>query len=304
MDTGHTGDMGAPVQAALDRYRSAADAALTGHGGYSAWRDAGRELLATRDATATAEWLCSDRRMHDLTGPGGRRGPFGGRLDGLALRGGTGSLGFPASNPWGVPASAGPEQAIRRIWAPVADEVPAFVDSLVERAFAVAMVRHDTGISLAYLLGGSYRSDIAVDWAGASIDELMATEHVNAEICWGTSPRVISETELVPLLGRPLPGPLRRLAGIHPALRFSSAEGWLDIDAMEPYDTDADPVEPQYVVFAGHQDAAYVLDLERLDADGEPMVVCHDPNDGLRAHTGTGFWRWFGEEIGYHVRAE
>lgn len=285
----------------LARYREAADAFRNNQGDFRAWSCAGRDLIANPSEATVREWLCSERRTHAWTGPGGREGEFSGSLRGLVLRGG-GGTGFPADNPWGIAADADVERTIRQVWAPVAADVPAVVDCLVERVYAVAMVAHDDGDCLAYLQGGGEPPGGGSTWATATIPDLLSDPESTPEVCWGDAPRTLSDREDVDLLGRPLPTAMRKLAAVHGSLYFSNYEGWVDVGRMYPYkgwvnDGDTAAAEERCVVFAGFQDGSYVVDRDRLDGPGAPVVAAHDCNDGLDPTCTAPFWVWFDGEI-------
>lgn len=317
---------GLPVEKLVARYVEAAKYE-DGYKGFGRWLDAGRELIATKDATAIAEVLCSDRRLWSWISTPGTGKPSTLTLRGLVLRGGQGSTGFPADNAWGIPPDAGLAGAIRHVWAPLAECVPAFVDRLVERAFGVALVSQASGYSLAYLYG-STMSSRSVDWE-APIEQLMSIDDINAEVCWGAEPRLVSDRAVVDLLGGPLPAPLRQLAAVHGSLYFSYVDGAIDCDSLAPYtwgqwdgedeegDGDEGRAEDEgsqvdrlglprgrYVIFAGYQDGAAVFDLDRLDALGNPTVAGHDCNDGLNTASTAEFWDWLDRECEFYLAIE
>src|SRR3989442_1516667 len=89
---------GSPVGDLLERYRRAAVAYERTNDAYDRLTAAGRELVASRDAAAIAEWLCSERRLCSWIGPARRSGPF--VLRGLVVRGGGPGTGIPADNAW------------------------------------------------------------------------------------------------------------------------------------------------------------------------------------------------------------
>lgn len=305
---------GRPVADLITRFRDAATAQESSAGSLDTYRElraAGQDLIASRDAAAVAEVLCSDSRLWPWAGPRDNGSRM--TLRGLALRGGDGSTGFPAGNPWGIPADATVEQAIRQVWAPVGSYVPAFVDRLVERVFAVGLVAHPDGDFVTYLYGSTVLAR-EIDWE-APVEHLMTTDGVTAEVGWGAAPRVVSDREVVPLLGGPLPAPLRELARIHGSLYFSGLDGHFDSDGLERYtwgldDEDDDestladrlgfPPE-RYVLFAGYQDGGAALDLDQLDAYGNPLIVGHDCNDGLDTANATAFWTWFDQEFQFYL---
>lgn len=287
----------------IERYRTAAEE-WEQPGGHDRWTEAGRALLASMDPAAIDEWLCSPRRYHFHVGPGARSDAF--VLRGLVLRGG-GGTGMPVGNAWGIPPEADVAQVIRHVWAPLADSAAGVIDCLVERVFAVALVNHPDGDSLAYLYGGD-PSDDTVDWAAASMPELVRSALFGAEVCWGDAPKPW-RPETLEILGGPLPQPLRRLSGVHASLYFTNLEagidpgrlewydGWLSSDFEEREEEGALPASmaARFVMFAGWQDGTFCLDLHRLDEHGTPLVVAQDCNDGLRL-AGSRFWDWFGEE--------
>ena len=223
----------------IERYRAAAG------GDRDRWAQAGRELLLSRDPVAIGEWLCSPKRFHFQTGPGGRSGGLDALLIALAVRGGRG-IAFPFDNPWDISPQADVGQVIEQVWAPLADTAADVVDRLMEQAFAVAMVSYPGGDCLAYLL----RSEL-----------------LGAQVCWGGSPSPWAQG------ARISPG-LRRLAGVHGSLYFTNLEGRIDPGRMAP--------SGRLVVFAGHRDGDSCLDLHRVDESGDPLVVSHDRNDGER----------------------
>jgi len=188
-----------------------------------------------------------------------------GRLRGLLLRGGRGGTGLPGDNPWGLPEAIGLEAAIRRLWAPVADALPAFVDRLVRQTFALAIVDQEARDQLVYLTMAWVSRDVP-DVAAASIEELMGARESTVGDIWGTPP----------LSAPDLPPTLRALASVHGCLTIVDDERYVDLERLEPYDQDG------YVMFAGRPDAWYVLDLGWIrDGTGDPTVLAHDPNDGL-----------------------
>lgn len=320
-----------PVADLLVRYRRAAHCYHQRHarGDLDARAAAGRGLLASRDPAAIGEWLCSDRRMHsllDLIAWDGERRPEL-ELCGLTLRGGRGSTGFPTDNPWHLPRLADPEQVVRQVWAPLADRAPAAVDELARRVFAVALVRHATGSRLAYLYGAASRWDRDIDWAAWSVEELMGADGIRADLCWAGPPRTTSDRLPVHPLGGPLPAPLRELAAVHASLAFSTwasriHTGDLDLRDVrgEPAgvdtgaahrrgqraDEDPDAFRGRFVEFAGWGwgDGVCTLDLDVLDAFGNPIVAWYGPEDDPDAGGTAPFWSWFERMVHFSMGAD
>ena len=76
------------------------------------------------------------------------------------------------------------------------------------------------------------------------------------------------------------------MAAVHGSLTIVDEARYIDLEHLEVYDEalgrgNGVP-EGDYVMFAGRQDAWYVLDLGSIrDGVGDPTVLAHDPNDGL-----------------------
>jgi hypothetical protein len=304
------GEPGEEAARLLERFRETAAAESMDVGSldaFRAWMAAGRELIAWGGAAGFAEVLCSERRLWPWSGP---KDPLQSVLVGLAARDTEGNSGgsFPEGNVWGIPTGATVEQVVRHVWAPLADRVPAIVDKLAERVFAVALVSHPVeGDFLAYLYVETV-PDAATDWT-APLSRLPG-DGIALEVCWGGMPRALSGRDTVPLLGGPVPTSLRELALVHGSLHTTYRNGSCDPTGLEPYTWgyDSDEIDEDYtledylgfpperfVFFGGHQDGGAAFDLDRLDPQGDPMVALHDCNDGLDTENEMEFWAWFNQ---------
>lgn len=257
-------------------------------------------LVSSRDEAAIAEWLCSELRSYPwLPRPSRSAGhtatpsdelAFRGELRGFVLRGGQGGREFPADNPWSLPPAIDLAQAIRHVWAPGGHHASALVDTLVEVAFAVAMVRDGDSDYLAYLFVESASSDVAAHLATASIEELMSANRMIVGVVWGAAPLVVSDGDTVDMLGEPLPEALRALAAAHRSLSMTADGGYVDLENLEPHRDGSN-----YIWLGGGCDHGFVLDLKVRDESGHPTLVDHDPNDGILLTHRRRLWDLFSE---------
>ncbi len=248
----------------------------------------GSLLLATRDAAAYAEWVCAPRPVRTIPGQP-PRGSDRGELRGLVLRGGHGDIGFPADNPWGLPADVEIQQAIRTLWAPFADRAPEFVARLTTSAFALAMVREGEQDHLIYLMASWVSRDVP-NIADASIDELMAARELTVGELWGSAPLSESARGAHPVFDGDLPESLEAFVSVHGCLTAFDERTYLDVehveDCVDVLGRDEGPFgkspDGSYAFVARHgEDIWYVLDLAARDEEGEPTVLPFDPKDML-----------------------
>ncbi|WP_171166960.1 leucine-rich repeat domain-containing protein [Streptomyces sp. I05A-00742] len=253
----------------------------------------GLRLLGSRDAVGIEALI-----REQLEGYGGTF-----TMRGLLLEGGHGNVPFPA-NPWGIPADAGLDAAIGHIWAPLADRLPSFLDTLRRATLALGLLTDQDGRpSLAYLfvgwnpLPGRMRLDDLSDWR---------EDEGALRIMHGGAPRTrVDPDAAVPVLGGPVPTPLRELWAVHRSLgdgfqalyddRLDTNLGAFcshDVPEFAARNNGADP--DRFVLFASRDHYNAVLDLDTLDQAGNPTIATWtDWEIGARQQ----FWDWFDAEM-------
>lgn len=240
--------------------------------------------LASRDPLAYAEWFRwgpTHRYFPDR--PEGPDGPH--EIRGLILRGRRGSTGLPVDNPWGLPVDGELDRLIRYLWAPAAEYLPAFVDRLVRSTFAIGVIREDGMDYLGYLRAAWVSRDVP-DVGAVTLEELMEARELTVCIAFGAPPLPLSDKDIVPALGEPMPAPLRAVARAHRRLVVLEDTNYIDLESLETYadflgaEDDHLP-EGRYVAFAGQTDYWSLLDLDVRDGSGHPTVVFHDAQSGL-----------------------
>ena len=255
-------------------------------------------LVATRDVRAIRELI-----------------PGEVSVTGLLFRDGRGDVPFPP-NAWGVPPGAGLTGAIETVWGPVADLAPMFVRTAHERTLALAHVTGADGAeSLAYIVSGTNDDRMSCEPAWQvtrrppGLDDLTRLgEDEYVRVVTGTAPQAADPEAVVPVLGGPVPGAVRRLWAVHHGIGGhyeSKVGGRLDGNVLGFCQGDRDEglkrtggkAEPDRLVLAvGQGDfESYALDLDVLDHEGEPTVVTW-----FWKEWGTGvnrwFWDWFDDE--------
>lgn len=232
-------------------------------------------LVASRDVEAIAEALRdyghTDRQVH-----------------GLLLEGGQGDVPFPA-NPWGVPEGADLDAALTHIWRPVTATAPRFTALIRRHTLGLALVTDGQGTpSLVYLTvmtEDEYTDHGTESWdpaAPRAALERLADPGTDLALSFpvGTAPHIADPDEDHPLLGGPVPAPLRALWSVHRSLGCIGGElrhSVLDFVGGD-WDTGlqrTDGVAPDRLVCGvGEGDfETHVLDLDILDASGNPTVA-------------------------------
>jgi hypothetical protein len=207
---------------------------------------------------------------------------------GMFLPDGIGDVPFP-DNPWGIPASAGLDAALTRVWGPVAGLAPRFVAAVRDRTLALALLTEADGTAaLGYFAwsrgdDGSGRlippPDSLDRFADPDIDYYLS-------VVVGAAPHLADPTAVVPLLAGPVPRPIRDFWAIHHSLKPTygdSVGGALSCNTLEFFDGDGWSVAAKrlgglppdrFVHSVGHADYDdYVLDLDVLDGAGNPTVA-------------------------------
>ncbi|GAA4965834.1 hypothetical protein GCM10023205_32830 [Yinghuangia aomiensis] len=225
---------------------------------------------------------------------------------GMLLEGGVGDVPFPA-NPWGVPPDADLDQALSHIWHPVAHLAPRY--SVLLRRHTVGLVLMadaDGNSALTYLTvvtEDQYASSEPSAWdVGGPRMRLDAVAEPAGGLVLqfprGTAPRAVDPHEVLPLLGGPVPAPLRALWAVHHQLGCIGGDlsgdvlGFVDDDWDEGLERTGGTPPDRLVRSVGEGDfVSYVLDLDILDAAGHPTVACWAWKDwGLDGHRQ--FWDW------------
>lgn len=229
-------------------------------------------------------------------------------LRGLLLRGGEGTVLFPAGNPWGISADhlAG---ALEQLWAPVAERCPGLVRALRDEVLAVVLVE----MGGRWLLGYLYleRRDAPPP---RHLRDLGPYERFAPSVLllWGTAPTVYGPDQVVPALGEPLPPGVRDLAAIHADLRSFDVDVRLDrfmgalgtslrahYDGEDPADYAPDDEFTRALngefdrwIGVSRCDSAVSADyvtMDRRDPDGAPMMAWKN-QDETGGHQR--FWDW------------
>ncbi|ADI03177.1 Rab family protein [Streptomyces bingchenggensis BCW-1] len=252
----------------------------------------GLRLLGSRDAVAI------EALIRELLSDSDRF-----TMRGLLLDGGHGSIPFPA-NPWGIPADADLDAAIGHIWAPLADHLPTFLDILRHETLALGLLTDQDGQpSLAYVfvgwnpLPGRVRLDDLSHWR---------EDEGALRIVHGGAPRTdIDPYLVVPVLGGPVPTPLRELWAVHRFLgdgfqaqyddRLTTNLGAFCSRNLPGFAERNNGAQPdRFVLFASQDYYNAVLDLDILDQAGNPTITTWiDWEIGARQQ----FWDWFDAEL-------
>ncbi|REF00839.1 leucine-rich repeat domain-containing protein [Thermomonospora umbrina] len=238
-------------------------------------------LIATRDREA----------IQDVVGFEGRPGLT---LQGLFLQGGVGDVPFPA-NPWGVPPDAGLAQALTHLWQPIAALAPRFVATLRVRTLGLALLTDDAGTAtLGYLTWGRDADAQApreqrlrqATREPITLDALVGHGgDVHVRVVFGTAPRLVDPAATVPLLGGPVPAPIREFWAVHHSFgsHFGGIVGALRCNTLGYFDGDGweqvaerlgghPPDRFVHGVGSDHYES-FLLDLDLLDAAGYPTIA-------------------------------
>lgn len=281
----------------------------------AAWRAA----FADRDTAAVRALLGRDdahRVRVALLQRGMPRGGLGSvELHGLLLAGG-GGLPLPDGLPWKIPAEAEPSEAVRHIWAPVADRCPTLVDALSAEVFGLAVATAGGE----WLLGYVYLAERDGEPLGDLARLPGRPPHEHLDILWGTAPTRLGPDDVAPVLAESLPPGVRELAAVHSALfcsdtdlsldRFSTTHGAAVRDDHIGEDPDAyDPGDEfpraaagdfdRWVRFCGSVSACeeYFLDMADREADGTPRIASSGMDGTSEPSSGTPFWRWIDDVL-------
>ncbi len=206
-------------------------------------------------------------------------------LRGLLLLGGRGDVPF-SPNPWGISASYGLDEALSRVWLPVAERCPQFLAAVRREVFGLALV---------------------------------AEEGARLEVMWGERP-FPPDSPPISVLDVSVPAAIQALAGVHTVLRspeshlqFTDSGGETlgdllrehnaefdeeDVDEEEEEEEDWQLADLRAGVFdrciyLGHCDEAaegYYYDLGNGRPSPDPLVVTHD-QDG--SSHGDSLLEWF-----------
>ncbi|GIG64887.1 hypothetical protein [Phytomonospora endophytica] len=232
---------------------------------------------------------------------------------GQLLQGGRGDVPFPA-NPWGIRPDEGLAAALARLWDPIADLAPQFVGILRARTLGlVLLAAEDAEPGLGYLVWGCDEKRSGDDRAwqlkrvAPALDDLTGLgEGEYVRVITGSAPREVDPDAVVPILAGPVPRPLRDLWAVHPSLThfWHGIRGELDENVLGFVENDWDEglkrtggtAPDRLVLDVGRGDfESYALDLDVLDAAGNPTVVCWHWKEW-----GTGvnrqFWDWLDDE--------
>ncbi|ARF73193.1 hypothetical protein B7C62_13635 [Kitasatospora albolonga] len=264
--------------------------------------------IAERDQDAIEDLVLHDESWRQHTG--------GGELRGLLLRGGNGDVPFVHDNAWGVPCDAGLSEALEHVWRPVARHCPNFLSVMHAEVFGLALTRATDGDRLGYLYLHRYS-----DRTGPprELAELAAhAENGFMDVLWGGPSLRHDPQTPFGALGEPVPASIRELAVVHSSL--NAIEGGMAFDALDETvrdhiidryaDEDEDVLVEEarqgeydhYVAFGGSDPAAEnsILDLERRDPLGEPLVGRYSADDGLFEGDAS-FWDWFDENAPHYL---
>ncbi|MFG2020898.1 hypothetical protein [Actinomadura geliboluensis] len=240
-------------------------------------------------------------------------------LRGLLLLGGRGDVPF-SPNPWGISASYGLDEALSRVWLPVAERCPQFLAAVRREIFGLALVEASGEFSLAYLFLRCFGRR-ASSSAPRSLDALLsrAEEGARLEVMWGERP-FPPDSPPISVLDVSVPAAIQALAGVHTVLRspeshlqFTDSGGETLGDLLrernaEFYEEDVDEEEEEEedwqladlragvfdrCIYLGHCDEAaegYYYDLGNGRPSPDPLVVTHD-QDG--SSHGDSLLEWF-----------
>lgn len=250
-------------------------------------------LVARREATAIEEVIRARTHL-----------PWSVR--GMLLEGGVGDVPFPA-NPWGVPPDADLDRALSHIWHPVEPLAPRY--SVLLRRHTVGLVLMadaDGNTALTYLTvltEDQYTSSEPSAWdVGGPRIRLDAVAEPGSGLVLqfprGTAPRAVDPHAVLPLLGGPVPAPLRALWAVHHQLGCIGGDlsgnvlDFVDDDWDEGLERTGGAPPDRIVRSVGEADfVSYVLDLDILDTAGHLTVACWAWKDwGLHDHRQ--FWEW------------
>lgn len=185
-----------------------------------------------------------------------------------------------ARNPWGIPSRADMPRALETLWRPLRRRAPQFAGRLRQAVGAVALLdpEGDAAPCIGYFHRGS-SGEAALLVGRAPRDPASADEQ-----------------------GVRLPLALRELYSVHAGL-FAEGTRLLPPAGVRPLaecsnrradplrHRGGDPLEP-YRLFLQDGDGGEVLDLDRLDARGDPIVRrWYRSEDEIEGHAS--FWDWF-----------
>ncbi|MFD8378185.1 hypothetical protein ACFV2X_06345 [Streptomyces sp. NPDC059679] len=276
-----------------------------------------RTALADGDSRGVEQLLRRDTRLRLLGHESSGTLETAGRaeLRGLLLLGGDGDIPFAADSPWGIPADAGLADALEHVWAPVAAYCPGFLAALRAEVLGLALVAMEN----VYLLGYLYLADRSGELPRDLKDLVPYTGSNSLDVLWGTAPTLLGPTDVVPLLGEPLPAGVRDLAAVHASFtsfdfdlrldRFTTTLGastLADYEGEDPddYGQDEDFVRAangefdRWIQFCTCTSAAeaYFLDIADRDPHDTPRVALSGIN-GTSARPGEPFWDWTNQAL-------
>jgi hypothetical protein len=189
------------------------------------------------------------------------------------------AAGDPAASPWALPAGATVDAVIDRLWLPLKRRAPRFVDRLREQTAALALLEPLGGepALLAYVLSGAPADAPALLIGRAPSREIDAN-------------------------GARLPVSLRELYSVHAGLLASTAN-LLGPSELAPLDASCGRLEQfrkanrgahphRFRRFLRDAEGGEVLDLERLDGRGDPIVRRFYRSSSEVAGQAA-FWDWF-----------
>lgn len=254
--------------------------------------------------------MLAGRRL-DLVQPIVREGTT---VAGLLLPDGIGDVPFP-DNPWGIPADAGLDAALTRVWAPVADFAPRFVAAVHDRTLALALLTQSDGTAALGYFAWSRDDDSsgALLPAPDSLDRFADPDlDYHLSIVVGATPHLTDPTAVLPLLAGPVPRPIRDFWAIHHSLEPTYGDpvgGALSMNTLEFFHDDSWSVAAKrlgglppdrFVHSAGHANYdIYVLDLDVLDAAGNPTVATWAYKERVVSHHKQ-YWDWL-DSTGTHL---
>jgi hypothetical protein len=209
------------------------------------------------------------------------------RVAGLALR--AAQLVTFEDNPWRIPATTTLANACALVWGPLAQRAPRFSRRLVEEV---------DGLALIAPLGGD---EPALAYLGAG--DCACHPGRGLRLLLGAAPRDPARDRAQ---GFRLPLALRELYSVHAGLvaddtTLLGADGVRPLSALclgrlLPFRRANQGLSPdQFRIFVTDEDGGKVLDLDRLDARGDPMVRSWY----AETHEVAGqapFWDWFEDQ--------
>jgi hypothetical protein len=265
---------------------------------HAAERKLERALVASRDSEAIEAVLLA-RTRDDFPSPW--------KLRGLVVAPGTPLVAF-SPNPWGIAANASLDDALAAVWGPLQRRCPRFLAGLRRSLVGMASLEDEHGShALAYLVMRLDDANIV------RIDDLPPRpDNANPIDTWpegstvgllggGAPIEPVSHT----LGGSPLPLVLAELGRAHGKVYGSSfsVETTHDERLQIREERVADfrgrnrGAEPDRYAIIGSDLSGdtHVLDLDRLDAHGDPFLARWD-HETWAVGAPTPFWTWFEEE--------